>query len=199
MRPFARTLEDFGDPDAGRENEAESKLKAAAAAARGEGHAAGYAEGFAAALAQADTEDRRMVAQILEAVRDLELQMTAARAEAIDGLRPVIEAIIRAAAPMAASRGLAEEVAAAVTAHLDTTRSESLVLRVAPDRIEDLRHRLEDSVAITPDPMLGPITAQLEWAGGGTVFDAEGCLDAATHAIESFFGSANEERLRDAG
>jgi flagellar biosynthesis/type III secretory pathway protein FliH len=199
MRPFARTLENFGDPDSGRESEAERKLKAAVAAARGEGHAAGYAEGFAAALAQADAEERKIVAQVLEAVRDFELEMTAARAAAIEGLRPVIEAILRAAAPVAAGRGLAEEVAAAVGSYLDTARHDSLVLRVAPERVEDLRHRLDDAVAIDPDPMLGPVTARLEWAGGGTVFDAEGCLDAASRAVEAFFETATEERLKDAG
>jgi flagellar biosynthesis/type III secretory pathway protein FliH len=199
MRPFARTLEDFGNPDAGRESEAERKLKAAVAAARGEGHAAGYADGFAAALAQADTEERKVIGCILEAVRDMELARTGARAEAVAALRPLVDALMCMAAPLAAKRGLAEDVAAAIAAHLDAGKAETLVLYVSPERLDDLRHRLDEAVQLAPDPDLGPIAARLEWAGGGALFDVQGCLDAASEAIEAFFDMPHEEGMKDAG
>ena len=200
MKAYLRGLENFGDPSRGRESDAERATKAAIASARGEGHAAGYAEGFAAALAQAENEDRAAIGALREAIRDLELVQTGARAETVAGLRPVLEAVMRLAAPAAAEAGLAASVAAAVTARLDRGRGERLVVRAAPDRVEMLRDRLgPGGPTVEADPALGAAAVRLDWDGGGAVFDVQAALAAAREAIDAFFGEINDERLRHAG
>lgn len=199
MSQLRRRLENFGDPAAGRESEAERRLKAAVAAARGEGHAAGYAEGFAAALAQIDAEERGIIRDLVEAIHDLELRQSAARMDAIAALRPVIEDIARIAAPQMAARGLADEIADAVAVQLDRGRGEILTINAAPARVESLRDRLGHGLRVEADPTLGPLAVRLEWAGGGAVFDAEGALKAALGVIETFHTLTPPERLKDAG
>ena len=83
MRPFASTLEDFGDPTGNGESAAERRKRAELAAARGEGHAAGYADGFAAGLAQAETEERTAAMALIESVRDQSLQQAGALGVAV--------------------------------------------------------------------------------------------------------------------
>jgi flagellar biosynthesis/type III secretory pathway protein FliH len=199
MRSFARSLEDFGNPERGRESDAERRRKAELAAARGEGHAAGYAEGFAAALAQAETEDRAVLLQVLEAARDMTLHQESALAEAVAGLRPVIESILRLVAPVAAERGLGEAVAEVVTARLRTGADPSLVLCAAPERVEALRERFHDDLPVTADAALGPRSVRLDWANGGAVFDADACIQAAMAGLEAFYADFGEEGLRHAG
>lgn len=195
-----RALENFGDPGRSRESDAERATRAAVAAARGEGHAAGYAEGFAAALAQVDAEDRAVVAAMRETIRDLELAQSGARVEAIAALRPVVEALVRVAAPAAADAGLAASVAGAVLARLDRGRGERLIVRAAPERVEALAERLgPGGPPVEPDPALGSTEVRLEWEGGGAVFDAEAALAAAREAIDAFFNDLTEEKLRHAG
>jgi flagellar biosynthesis/type III secretory pathway protein FliH len=200
MRPLVRALENFGDPGRHRESDADRALKAAVAAARGEGHAAGYADGFAAALAQCETEDRAILAVVREAVRDLELRQTGARAEAVAALRPVVEALVRIAAPAAAAAGFADNVADAVAARLDRGRGERLVVHVAPERVAMLREHLGDaSLTVAAEPSLGPVSARLEWEGGGALFDPQACLDAALEAVDAQFNEFASREMKHAG
>jgi flagellar biosynthesis/type III secretory pathway protein FliH len=191
MRPLVRSLEDFGSGSRRRESDADRALKAAVAAARGEGHAAGYAEGFAAALAQAATEEHALLLALRETLRDLELVQTAARAEALAALHPVVEAILRIAAPKAAEAGLAGTVADAVARRLDRGHGERLLARVAPAAADDLRsHFAPDIIGIEPDPAIAPGSVRLEWQGGGALFDAAAALAEAEAAVSAFFGTA---------
>lgn len=185
-RPLRR-LEDFGDAARGRLSDAERAQQAAVATARGEGHAAGYAEGFAAALEQADNEDRAVLGALREAVRDLELERAALRAELVAGLRPVVEALARAVLPVAAELGLAAELAEAVAAGLGQQSATALQVHVAPVRVAALADRLGPGLAVLPDPALSPLAARIGWAGGGACFDADAATAAALAAVERFF------------
>jgi flagellar biosynthesis/type III secretory pathway protein FliH len=185
---LSKVLEDFGDPAAGRESDAERRRKAELAAARGEGHAAGYAEGFAAGLAQAETDERATVMRLVEVAHDHSLQHAGARAETLLALRPLLMQLVELAAPAAAARGLAEEVAAAVGDRLPRARDATMVLKVAPANAEALRARFEERLAVEVDATMGANAARLDWPDGGALFDADGALAAAMAAIDDFFG-----------
>ena len=192
MRPLLRGLEDFGEGARRRESDAERAQKAAVAAARGEGHAAGYAEGFAAALAQADTEERALLHALRESLHDLELVQTAAREEALAALRPVVEAILKVAAPAAAEAGLARAVADAVARRLDRGRGERIVAHVSPAAVESLAaHFTPDTLTVEPDPAIRAGSLRLEWQGGGALFDAPAALAEAEAAVAAFFGTGS--------
>lgn len=187
MTRLLRRLEDFGDAARGRLSDAERAQQAAVATARGEGHAAGYAEGFAAALAQAENEDRAVLGALREVVRDLELERTAMRAELLSGLRPVVEALARAVVPAAADAGFAAELSDAVATALGHRAAEALEVHVAPERVAMLAGRLGSDVAVLPDPALSPLAARIGWAGGGACFDSDAATGAALAAVARFF------------
>ncbi len=191
-------FEDFGEGANPRLSTRAREIDAAVALARGEAHATGYAEGYAAATAAAEAEDRAAVIDLRESVQDLELSQQAARAEAIAGLRPVIEALARVAAPQAAEAGFDAMLAEAVAARLAGASGQKLLVRAAPERVEGLALRLGEAVEVRPDPSLEGARARLEWTGGGLDCDVEGCLATARAAIETFFGEA-EEGMRDVG
>lgn len=194
MTRLLRRLEDFGDAARGRLSDAERAQQAAVATARGEGHAAGYAEGFAAALAKADNEDRAVLGALSEAMRDLELERTALRAELVAGLRPVVEALARAVVPVAAEAGFAAELADAVASGLAQRAAEALEVRVAPERVAALAERLGPGLAVLPDPALSSLAARIGWAGGGACFDADAATDAALAAVTRFFEGVAERK-----
>lgn len=190
-RALVRSLEDFGEGNRRRETDADRALKSAVAAARGEGHAAGYAEGFAAALAEAATEERALLHALRETLRDLELVQTAARQEALAALHPVVEAILRIAAPAAAEAGLARSVADAVARRLDRGHGERLIAFVAPSVADDMRaHFAPEILAVEADPGMAAGTVRLEWEGGGALFDAPAALAEAEAAVAAFFQGA---------
>jgi hypothetical protein len=188
IRTAALDLEDFSGLRT-RKSAAERAREAQLAEARGEGRAEGYAEGLAAATEKAETEERAAIAALLEQARDLDLARADARAAAIAALAPVASALARLAAPRAAARGLAEELAAAVTARLDAAPSEALEAHVAPSVRDAVAAKLEEAVPVRADPALGETQARLDWPGGGLRFDAEDAAAAALDAIERFFGS----------
>lgn len=199
MTAFARSLEDFGDPHAGRESDADRRAREALAAARGEGHAAGYAEGFAAGMAQADTDERATAMRLIEVAHDFSLQYVAARTEVLAALQPLLEGLVRTVAPVAAARGLAEEIAAAITTRLENTAPQAMTLHVATEHVEAMEQRFGDRVVVEADETLGEHAARLAWPGGGAIFDADAALAEATAAIEAFFGETQTKGLRDAG
>lgn len=203
MKPVALSLEDFGDPTRRRPSEIERAHAAELARVRGEAHAAGYAAGFAEALAQAETEDRAAVADLLERIGDLELGAADARRTALDALAPVLAAIARVAAPRAAAAGLADEIVAAVGERLAAAPDARLAVRAPEARFDALRAALGDAAQVRADPALEGARAELDWTGGGAVFDADAALAAALDAIERHFAPAEaggvEERMRDAG
>lgn len=196
MTRHLRSLEDFGDSARGRLSDAERAQQAAIATARGEGHAAGYAEGFAAALAQADNEDRAVITALREAVHDLELERTAMRAELVEGLRPVVEALARAVVPAAAEAGLAAELAGVVAARLHRREAEALEVHVAPGRAEGIAARLGPDLAVHADPALSPLAARIGWVGGGACFDADAAAAAALAAVTGFFDALPDRKRR---
>jgi flagellar biosynthesis/type III secretory pathway protein FliH len=174
-----------------------ARTSAAVEGAREEAHALGFAEGYAQALEAAEAEDRAAVAQLREAVQDMELTRAAARAEAVAALRPVVEALARVAAPLAAQRGFADALAEAVEARLKGAPADRLTLRVAPDRVEGMKLRFGDRLRIAPDPLMTGAVARLEWAGGGAVYDVEDCLAAARDVIDRFFGDPEMKDPQD--
>jgi flagellar biosynthesis/type III secretory pathway protein FliH len=198
MKAAALTLEDFGAgaPAArGRSREAEAAALAAAAEARAEG----YAEGFAEALSGAEAEDRAAVAQLRESLQDMELTLSAARAEAVAQMRGVVEALAAIAAPQAAAAGFAAELAEAVAQRLAAAPQEPLTVRAAEARVAGLRARFGDRVAVEADPAMVGAQARLDWPGGGARYDVEACLDAARAAIARFFGDQDGKERQDVG
>ncbi len=191
-------LEEFGDSVGHRPVRVARDNAEALARARGEGHASGYSEGYAAGVATVEAEEAAAISALREDMHDLALRQESSRAEAISSLQPVIEAIVRAAAPIAAKHGLAASVAEAVEARLASAPQERLVVRVAPDRVAAMAGKLGDNVDVKADPAIDGARARLEWGGGGGAFDAEGCVNAALDAIGRFFGEA-EEDLRNVG
>ncbi|TVQ55104.1 MAG: hypothetical protein EA355_10620 [Rhodobacteraceae bacterium] len=203
MARYSLSLEDFGDPARGRPSQVERAHAAEIARVRGEAQAAGYAEGFAAALAEAETEERAAIADLRERLADAAIGLADARAAAVAALGPVLAAIIRVAAPQAAAAGLADAVVSAVSERLSATPAGPLVVRAAPAHADTLEAALAAAglgaaAAVRPDPTLDGARACVDWAGGGAVCDPEACLAAALDTIARHFAPP-EERTRDAG
>jgi hypothetical protein len=114
-------------------------------------------------------------------------------------LHPLLIGLVRAVMPICAERGLAEEIATAVSAQLDSTAPAVMTLHVSPENVEAMQTRFEGRLTVEADESLGPAAARLDWPRGGAAFDADATLAAATAAIESFFGDNQKQGLRDAG
>jgi flagellar biosynthesis/type III secretory pathway protein FliH len=189
MTTRALRLEDFGgsiQPALRRE------VADAVAAASEKARAEGYADGFRDATETAEAEDRAAVAQLREAMLDMELSMAAARADAIAALRPVIAALARVAAPVAAAAAFETALAEAVEGRLRAAGDRKLRVLASPERVDGLRARFGDAVAVVAEPAMTGATARIDWSGGGATFDVEGCLTAARSIVERFFGETGE-------
>lgn len=189
--PRALRLEDFGGSvQPAQRREVAEAVALASEKARDEG----YADGFRAAAETAEAEDRAAVAQLREALQDMELSMAAARADAIAALRPVVEALSRVAAPLAAGAAFGAAVAEAVESRLRAGEDRRLRILAAPGRVEGLRARFGDAVEVVAEPAMTGATARIEWSGGGVAFDVEDCLTAVGSIVERFFGETGETR-----
>lgn len=169
-----------------------------------EGHAAGIQEGAAAARAEVESADAALAAHALdrvaEGVEALLDRFEAEKKARSDQPVHVALAIVRKLMPELARRhGLAEIeglVRACLTDLLDEPR---IIVRVAPDVIEQIRPHLEETIArsgfdtklvVVADTTLGPGGCRIEWAEGG----AERDTTALLAEIEQ-----SAQRLLDAG
>lgn len=183
-------LEDFGAEAGVRPNRG-ADLRAQAA--HEEGREEGYREGYEAARAEIDVENRRLIAETAERLEDIALTRASARAEAEARLRPVVEALLRAVAPVAARHGLGDAVAETLEARLAAARDERIALRCAPELADTLAARFGDAVTIRPDAALGAGAARLSWRGGGVDYDADACVVEALGALRRFFGETEDK------
>jgi flagellar biosynthesis/type III secretory pathway protein FliH len=189
MTTRALRLEDFGGSiQPAHRREVAEAVAIAAEKARAEG----YADGFLDATETAEAEDRAAVAQLREAMLDMELSMTAARADAIAALRPVVAALAHVVAPVAAAAAFETALAEAVESRLRAAVDRKLRILASPERVEGLRVRFGDAVEVVAEPAMTGATARIEWSGGGAAFDVEGCLTAARSMVERFFGETGD-------
>ncbi|MEO1689503.1 MAG: hypothetical protein AAFU61_16550 [Pseudomonadota bacterium] len=160
---------------------------------RGEARAEGYAEGVATAEAQAHAALRIIAAELREGLQDA-LQTAAEQEASMERrLRDFAEALLGAAAPALARAGLAAEIAEAVGAALHAGGSgvahadDLITVRVSPDQADAARIALAEAGFAAPvaaDPTLGPLRAELDWAGGADRIDLAAALEAAREAVD---------------
>lgn len=170
-------LESFGSDDAQADRAkppgiAPADHARAVAKAAAEGHARGYEEGAAAALAQAESDLAMLLGHLCEILSDQAVTGRAARAAAERALAPLVAACLTAIAP-----GLAQSsLAGAVLDHLATILARAPASRIRIYLNPQMLGSLEEAFAargldagqvdLLPDPDCPLVTARIGWAEG---------------------------------
>lgn len=181
---------------------ARADLEREIARARSEGHARGFEEGAAAALAREEAETRALLAGLSEHLADRALTERAARSALERRIGPLLAAILGAVAPALAERGLAPLIEARVRAILARVPDAQPVLRVPPARVEELRALLgEEGFGAAPprilaDPGLSGLACEIDWADGIDAIDPGAAAAEVTAALGDLLGAGADATPR---
>lgn len=157
-----------------------------------EGHAAGLAEGQALAA----TEQAALSAEIAQTFADLAFSYVEARAQLMQGLKPLFGALIARVLPGLADPLLTAGVVDLLHQAAERDSSAPLELSVNPGRIDGLTGILPYAVGmpviLIADPDLGPDQAILRSRLAETALDVGAVLTGVQDAIGAIFESAQE-------
>lgn len=162
----------------------------AVAAVRDAAYAEGVKAGAAAASAAFEAEKTRLLAPILETLQDAILTRAEARAGALVSLRPLLDMLASTILPPLAHRALIAEMTDTLANAAQQSPDDQLILRLAPENIDGIAavlSKLPSGALVTPDPTLGPLEAQVVWAGGFDAIDLSQTLNAAQAICARFF------------
>lgn len=168
---------------------ARAELEREIARARSEGHARGFEEGAAAALAREEAETRALLAGLAEHLADRALTERAARSALERRIGPLLAALLGALAPALAERGLGPLIEARIRAILARMPDARPVLRVPPARVEELRALLggegigAPALRILADPDLSGLSCEIDWADGIDAIDPGAAAAEVTAAL----------------
>ena len=157
----------------------------------------GYAEGFAAARAQIETDTAKEAAALADALEALVRTEEAARRDVARSLAPVFDAIGRHLLPETAPQALIAQVAAYLAQTADVAGDDPVTMRCAPgdlDRLQScLPARLKERVTLIPDPELAPLCVVLGLPGWAeTVFDRGAMIARVAILFDAFFDHLTE-------
>ncbi|MEM9010053.1 MAG: hypothetical protein AAGE18_02420 [Pseudomonadota bacterium] len=189
MSEVAMILEDFTRPRPIDEIPRQAPVADAErriAEARSEGHALGYEEGAAAALAAHDLELKMLMSSIAEAVSDLGIEGHGARQTVQQAVPEIARALAEHLMPAYARDGLAAEVADLVRRAALRLPDARIVVTVAPDMQARVAERLAESgadVDVRADPDCPGLRAQVRWADGFDTVDIGAAMADAVHAL----------------
>lgn len=182
---------------------AAAEIERQLARARSEGHARGYEEGAAAAMAAYDSEMKLLLAAIAEMLDDRALEAASLRAELLAALRPLVLALTGAISPALARLGLAEEVAGRVEEALRRAPAARVVVRLAPEMVEAVADRLAlagigpgRGLDLRPDPDCPALQARVLWAAGFDEIDIGASLAEVQAALETRFAQPGVGDIR---
>ena len=161
------------------------------------GHAAGLAEGKAAAAA-----DHGMLQDAaVQALSDMAFGYAEARQHILAGLRPLFTVLIDRLVPEIAAAALIPQVVEMRMAAAEQARREVIEIAVCPAHVAALTTVAADCgampVRIVTDPDLGPLMARWQSAGSATLLDLGAAVATITSALAAV--AAPDERTQTHG
>ncbi|RYH01556.1 hypothetical protein EU805_12895 [Salipiger sp. IMCC34102] len=150
----------------------------------------GYAEGYAAGLAEAQSAQDDRIAELTRALTALCRTEEEAHREVARKLKPVFDAICSQILPRTAPQALVADLADEFARISKGVANSEIVLRCAPDDREVLAPLLPPDIALrmrlVVDPELAPLCVVLGGPGQDTIFD-RGALIARISALFDAF------------
>ncbi|RRH74279.1 FliH/SctL family protein [Falsigemmobacter faecalis] len=170
------------------------------AAALEDSHREGFENGYQAGwddaeAARSQTESARRD-DIIAALKALNLTFTAARAEVLQALSPLLNELVSRCLPQVARGGLPGLVTEALTPWIEAGVTEGIILLCNPDDMALLRDlsAAVEGLLLHEDPATPPGEVWLRSAAGELRIDTSAALTEVTRSIEEFFTLAEQER-----
>ena len=134
----------------------------------------GYAEGNAAARAEALEDATRLNDQLVQTVADINFTYAEARSQVMQSLRPLFQTITVKVLPHCVENGFAGQVVDALM-QIAPSDTEGLSIYVHPNQVASVKAVLGD-VSIAADPNLTDYAAWIGHDGHETLLDVDGLL-----------------------
>lgn len=159
-----------------------------------QGHATGWAEAEAAALARQDT----LSDALSQSLADLIFSHAQARRHVLGGLQPLFETLIAQVLPALAQTSFAPQLLMSLSAAAERDSGGTVVICLHPAQIAAVEACLaiqpKDQVSLRADPSLSPGQARIATPQGETALDTERVLLAATEVLATLFDHTDIRR-----
>lgn len=140
----------------------------------------GYAEGFAAGMAQVQSEQAMLSAQVVDSISDLTFGFAEAQTLILGRLAPLFEALSETVLPQLARDGMGLHLIEALTGVAQTAAGAPLAVAVPPDAVAAvegaLAGRFDNSLRVTGDAALTDLSARISGPDGGLQLDLDEVL-----------------------
>lgn len=146
----------------------------------------GYQQGFDAGQAAAAADHMALAAALVQSISDIDFTYAEARAQVMQSLDPLFEALTTAVLPHCISSGYAKQVADILTSAAAADTEGPFRLHVHPDQVPAVDAATADlagKIKIVPDAALSAHAAWIQHGAGETHLDLDRLLTQITEAL----------------
>ena len=158
----------------------------------------GYAEGYAAAMAEIEASQTRLAQEVVQAISDITFGFAEARLHVMAGLEPMFRTLIDTVLPATLPESFRAHVVARLVANARTDVARPFVLALHPGQIDAVTAILPPPLAalltLTPDPRLSPHAASIRQGDLETALDHDALLAEVTQALSALFDHITESK-----
>ena len=158
----------------------------------------GYAEGYAAAMAEIEAGQTRLAQEVVQAISDVTFGFAEARLHVMAGLEPMFRTLIDTVLPAALPGSFRAHVVARLVAAAKADAARPFALALHPGQIDAVAAILPPTLAplltLTPDPGLTAHTAAIRQGSLETALDHDALLAEITQALSALFNHITESK-----
>ena len=147
---------------------------------------AGFADGMAAALAQAAEDRSSLTRDVVQAISELEFTYAEATSAALQGLKPMLFAFVEGILPDLARTSFGDRLKTEIAMAFAEALPGQLEIATHPDHVAAITAAFADSevqAVVSADPEMAPLTAMIASKRDAVMFDQASALARLRDAV----------------